>query len=351
MSLLNLVRDDLLKTQDNSSSADLAKYRLHANELPWSPVTQDSLNLNCYPNQKSLNELHELMAKMYQVESNQMALTRGSDDGIDFITRLFLNPREDALMQFPPTFSMYAFYVQLQQAQLIDCALQLPKFSLSLDAIKQAWQSNCKVIMFCSPNNPTGNLIDLELIAATCKYYSKRSIVVVDEAYVEFANKQSASSLIPQHGNLVVLRTLSKARGLAGIRLGCILAQASIIKAFNNIIPPYLIPSPVIELAQKALKKSGWVSAMSERIKTGRQWLIEELAKLSFIDTIYRSESNFILLKTSYSNELSTWLASKGIAIRIFKSNPLLHQHVRITVGDEFQNQLLINAMSEFKNQ
>ena len=351
MSILNLIRPELLDSPNYTPGGEDAKYRLHANEFPWTPIETRPVNLNFYPSTDLHNELQKQLAAHYQVENAQLALTRGSDDGIDLVTRLFLNAGKDAFMQFSPTFPMYAFYVRLQQGELIQCPLDpQDNFSLSLDKIKSSWQSNCKIIMFCSPNNPTGNLIDLELIAAVCEQYKNRSLVVVDEAYIEFAKVGGATTLIPQFENLVVLRTLSKAGGLAGLRLGAIIAQAHVIQAFKKIIPPYTISSAVIELASNALAINSWFLSALEEIKTSRDWLFKELQKKEVIKKVYPTEANFILVKTPYAKELTDWFARHDIAIRDFSTHPLLHDHLRITVGDEQQNQLLINTLSSFIN-
>jgi histidinol-phosphate aminotransferase len=295
--------------------------------------------------------LQEQLAKRYQINNDQIVLTRGSDDGIDLLIRLFLSAGQDAFMQFPPTFSMYAFYVQLQQAQMIQCPLDpLNDFSLSIDRINECWQENCKVIMICNPNNPTGNLVDLDFIATLCELYKNRSVIVVDEAYMEFANTQSAASLISQFDNLIVLRTLSKAYGLAGLRLGAVLAQTQIIQAFNKIMAPYPLSSVVIHLALQALTNSGWFAIAMEKIKTARKKLINELVTNPLIEKVYPSEANFILLKTPYAKELTAWFANQGIIIKNFPNHSVLQDHLRITVGDEQQNLLLMTALSSFQN-
>lgn len=351
MSILNLIRPELLNTPGYVPGGEDAKHRLNANELPWAPIETDPIKLNFYPDSRSQKTLQKQLAARYQVESDQLVITRGSDDGIDLVTRLFLKAGEDALMQFPPAFPMYAFYVRLQQGELIQCPLDSDNnFSLSLEQIKNSWQSNCKVIMICSPNNPTGNLIGLDLIAAVCNQYKDKSVVVVDEAYIEFAQAQSATTLIDQYENLVVLRTLSKASGLAGLRLGSIIAQAHVIAAFKKIIAPFTISSITIELASNALEMSDWFATAIDTIQTSRDWLIEELKNKSIIEKVYPSEANFILVKTCYAQQLISWFADKNVALRDFPPHSLLHDHLRITVGDEQQNKLLIATLSSFIN-
>lgn len=349
MTILNLIRPDLLNSANYVPGGDNCTHRLHANELPWSPLEFESIDLNLYPDNSRLLELQKQFAARYKVDENQLVITRGSDDGIDLTSRLFLTAGQDALMQFPPTFPMYAFYVRLQQARLIQCPLdEANGFTLDLARIEQYWEEQCKIIMFCSPNNPTGNLMDLDLIAAVCQRYANKSVVVVDEAYIEFSQAKSATELVPQFENLVVLKTMSKAGGLAGLRLGSVIAQAHVIQAFNKIIAPYTISITNIELAMRALTNNSWFLSTLERIQSSRNELIKQFQKIPIIEQVLPSETNFILIKSPYAARLTPWLAKKGIAVRDFPAGSLLHQHLRITVGNERQNQELIDALNNF---
>ncbi|MBN9227932.1 MULTISPECIES: histidinol-phosphate transaminase [Legionella] len=350
MSALNLIRSELLKNESYVLGSSSIKHRLHANELPWSALCTD-IDLNFYPEKSLTDQLQEQLANRYQVEANQMVLTRGSDDGIDLITRLFLSAGQDACMQFPPTFSMYSFYASLQDAQLIECPLDPNRqFQISVEDIRSKWQKNCKLIFLCNPNNPTANLIDLNFIAQLCHEYKNRSIIVVDEAYIEFTQAQSTSRFISEFDNLIVLRTLSKAYGLANLRLGIILAQKQIIQAFNKIMPPFPLSSVVIDLALRALKQSEWFLHAMKRIKESREKLMVELQLSSVIEKVYPTETNFILVKTKYATRLLSLLTKQGMLLKSFPPNSLLHDHIRITVGDDSQNQLLLDALSSFQN-
>lgn len=349
MTILNLIRPDLLNSENYIPGGDNCTHRLHANELPWSPLEFEAIDLNFYPDSCRLLELQKQFATRYKVDEDQIVITRGSDDGIDLISRLFLTAGQDALMQFPPTFPMYAFYARLQQAKLIQCPLdEANGFTLDLDRIEKSWEEQCKVIMFCSPNNPTGNLMGLDLIAAVCQRYAYKSVVVVDEAYIEFSQAQSATQLIPQFENLVVLKTMSKAGGLAGLRLGSVIAQAHVIRALHKIIAPFTISITNIELALRALSENAWFSSSQEQIQFSRSWLIEQFEKLTIIEQVLASEANFILIKSPYAAQLTQWLAKRGVAVRDFPAGSLLHQHLRITVGNEQQNQELIDALIYF---
>jgi histidinol-phosphate aminotransferase len=342
------VRTELLTSDNYVPGPDDFEIRLHANELPWSPEGYDLIDLNVYPDQHALLQLQEQMANCYQVENDQIILTRGSDDGIDRLMRLFITAGRDAIMQFPPTFPMYAFYARLQQTELIQCPLDPENFTLSKSSILTCWQPNCKILMFCSPNNPTGNLMDLDLIASVCEQYANQSIIVVDEAYIEFANAKSAVTLIPKFENLIVLRTLSKAYGMAGLRLGSILAQSHVIKAFHQTMAPFTISSTSIEIAKRVLNHSDWFSSAIKRIQMARNWLIQELKKLPIIEKIHTTAANFILIKSAYAKPLTSVLAEASISVRDFPNNSQLSNYLRLTVGTEEQNQLLIKVLHAF---
>ncbi|ARB91534.1 histidinol-phosphate transaminase [Legionella longbeachae] len=349
MSVLNLIRPELLNSQVYLTNSGQINHRLHANELPWSALKMET-DLNFYPEKMVQEPLLKQLATLYQVEVNQLVLTRGSDDGIDLITRLFLSAGQDSCMQFPPTFSMYSFYAHLQQAQLINCPLDpLNCFEISVEEIRNRWQENCKIIILCNPNNPTASLINIGQIAALCEEYKDRSMIVVDEAYIEFTQNQSATCLIPQFDNLIILRTLSKAYGLANLRLGGILAQAHVIQALNKVMPPFPLSTVVINLALKALAKQEWFSESIKKIRKARTQLIQTLTSCPLIKKVYPSQTNFILIKTLYAAELAMWLNSHGIAVKNFPIHSSLPDHLRITVGNEAQNILLLNTLSSFQ--
>lgn len=351
MTILNLIRPELLNGKNYTPGGEDTLHRLHTNELPWSPIPTNSLHLNQYPDQHIISELHKKLAQHYQIKVNEMTVTRGNDDGIDLVTRLFLSARQDAFLQFPPTFPLYEFYVRLQQAELLQCPLDLDNhFKLTLNDIQKAWKPNCKIIMFCNPNNPTASCIDLELIAATCKHYTNKSAIIVDEAYIDFSSQKSATTLIQQFENLIVLRTLSKGCGLASLRLGALIAQPHIVEAVNKTIAPYTLSSAPAYLANQALDNKDWFPTIINLVKKERERLIKELGLLAIIEKVYPSETNFVLIKTPYAKELKLWFEKEKIAIRDFPFNSPLHDHLRITVGTEAQNELVCATIISFTN-
>ena len=349
MSILDLIRPELKSVTNYQSLGDTLTTRLHANELPWQPVKVPGINLNHYPDVRRQQELQERLATNYQVNPEQLLVTRGSDDGIDLLMRLFLTPGQDSILQCPPTFSMYAFYAQIQNAKVINCPLEEEQgFNLSLDKLIAAWNPICKIIMLCRPNNPTGNLLDLDSVSSICNAFTGKAIVVVDEAYIEFSDAPSAASLISRFENIVVLRTLSKAYGLAGLRLGCLIAQAPIITALQSIMAPYLIPSPILEIALRALKDKSWFTSTIRKIINSREQLINALQQSRLLDEIYPSRSNFVLVKSRHALGVARWFAEHDMAVRSFAGHPLLDSMLRITVGSDEQNTKLITLLANY---
>ncbi|MBA2651752.1 MAG: histidinol-phosphate transaminase [Tatlockia sp.] len=349
MSVLNLIRKDLITIKNYTPKGDELDCRLHANELPWAALSMDNLPLNHYPELKEQKKLETQVAEHYQLKSEQILLTRGSDDAIDFLMRLFLTAREDSFMQCPPTFPMYEFYARLQQVETINCHLNAEEgFSFSAENLMACWQPNCKLIMLCNPNNPTATLIDLATIAKLCQRFRDEAIVVVDEAYFEFTQMTSASTLLSSFDNLIILRTLSKAYGLAGLRLGAIIAQPQLIEAMRKLIPPYTLPSPVIHLAQRALADKDWFNQKIQLILAERELLSANFKRSPWIKTVYPSKANFILVASFYAQILAKWFSEHSIAVRYFDTGSM-QSMLRITVGNPDQNQRMLAALASFK--
>nr|HAT8713023.1 histidinol-phosphate transaminase [Legionella jordanis] len=349
MSVLDLIRPELSTIEPYIPSGDDSRCRLHANELPWCSITLESVPLNYYPKAKALRDLQQRLSECFKVNSDELLLTRGSDDGIDLLMRVFLRSGMDSILQCPPTFPMYSFYARLQHAKVLNCPLDRNNyFNMDFNQLLSVWEPNCKLLMLCRPNNPTGNLLELGAIARLCEQFRDKAIVVVDEAYIEFSESASATTLLPSYDNLIVLRTLSKAYGLAGLRLGAICAQKQVIKALHNCMAPYSISSAVMALAQNALRDMSWFSQRLQRILAEKNKLYEQLQSCAWITTVYPSHANFILIRSPYAEALMNTFARAGIAVRYF-TNPPLENTLRITVGDEQHNQELLMLLSAFK--
>lgn len=349
MTIANLIRPELLTIKNYTLSGEHCSNRLHANELPWSPVNLEPVALNRYPSLKQQEALHNQVAACFNIEPNQLILTRGCDDAIDLLMRLFLRAGQDSMLQCPPTFAMYAFYAHLQQGQVLNCPLSSDNdFRLSLEQLISSWQANCKLIFLCQPNNPTGTLMELETIAKVCEYFKNKSVVVVDEAYIDFAEYNSATTLLSTFDNLIVLRTLSKAYGLAGLRLGALITGKDLSAIIRKTIPPYTLSSAVIELGLRALNNKTWFAEKVDCIIKERTSLIEQLTQSPWIEKIFPTRANFVLVASSYAEQLAAWFAEFDIAVRHFALNPLQHW-LRITIGDAKQNQNLLSVLGYFK--
>lgn len=347
MSILDLIRPELKRVNNYTPGGDEANCRLHANELPWSPLPDA---INQYPDERQQYQLQQQLAGYYGVKTEQLVITRGSDDGIDQLMRLFLRPGQDNILQCPPTFPMYVFYAQLQNAGIINCPLDIDNnFSLKVDKLFESYRPDCKLIMLCQPNNPSGTILPLADIKQICDYFYKKAIVVVDEAYIEFSDTDSAASLIDQFDNLVVLRTLSKAYGMAGLRVGSVIAQQPLTDALRTIIAPYHIPSPVLSLAQRALENQSWFQNSIQTILAERTRMQMALQSFSWVETIYPAHGNFLLIKSPLAQALFHWLAQHDISVRAFAASSLLADMVRITIGSAEQNTRLLNCLQTFK--
>lgn len=350
MTISDLMRAELLSLEAYSQLNHKPDCRLHMNELPWSPLDCTPFALEQYPDFEAQNALEQCLSERYQISSANLLLTRGSDEAIDLLMRLFLRPLVDSILQCSPTFSMYAFYARVQGAGVVDCPLhEQEDFRFDLKRLENQWQPGTKLIMLCRPNNPTGSLLSLREIATLCQRYQQKAMIVVDEAYIEFSGAMSAITLLPQYDNLIVLRTLSKAYGLAGLRLGCVIASPMVVSTLKKLIAPFSLSSAVVDLGLQALKETAFFEWAMHEIKTLRQKLLTDLEQSHWIEKVYPSFANFILIKTSYSKPLFAHFERLGIAVRQFKNH--LPQHLRITVGNEAQNQRLLEALASFSEE
>lgn len=343
MSIASLMRQDLSDLEAYKPSENACDImRLNANELPWDPLAEHGWQLNRYPDQ-CLQELNMALAQRYQVKAEQLLLTRGSDEGIDGLMRLFVTPFQDSIIVCPPTFNMYVVFAKIQAARVIECPLQQADFSLDLDAIMQARTQGTKLLFICRPNNPTGNCESLDVIARLCREAAGQVMVVVDEAYIEFSQQKSATNLQPEFENLIVLKTLSKAYGLAGLRLGVTLASPVVIEKLKMILPPYRNATPTIKLAMQSLSQNQWVAQKIASIIDSRAWLFQALSQISVIKTCWPSEANFILIEVNNAERLMEYLLSYNVLIRQISPS-----HCRISIGDDTQNTQLINLLKEY---
>jgi len=340
--LNNLIRENVKAMKAYSSARDeyvsdgSKMVFLDANENPF-----DNDGVNRYPDPQQRN-LKQVIAEQKKTNTSQILLGNGSDEVLDLLFRAFCEPKQDAVITLPPTYGMYTVLANLNEIEERRVEL-LPNFQPNVTGILAKVTSNTKMLFICSPNNPTGNLISTENIKTLLESYN--GLVVIDEAYIDFSNQESWILELNNYPNLIVTQTLSKAYGLAGIRLGLCFASAEIIAVLNKIKPPY----NVNELTQrKALKRVLDVNSIQNEINTileQRNILVETLKTVPFVSEIYPTEANFVLAKVDNATERYNQLLAKGIVIRNRTTQALCENTLRFTVGTEEENGILINAL------
>jgi len=365
MSIISLARPEIVAMKPYSSARKEAPGRgilLNANESPWPLLAGagpddagPASELNRYPEPQP-RELLTRLARLYGVPEDQVLVTRGSDEGIDLLTRVFCRAGKDAIVHCPPTFGMYRIAAQTQGAEVVSVPrLASNDFRMDGNQLLEKLENDdrIKLLFLTSPNNPTGDTIDPRLLLDVLQATTGKSIVVLDEAYAEFSQQASASELIGRYENLVVLRTLSKAWGAAGLRCGAVLAPAEIISLLRRIIAPYPLASPVISLAQRMLDDgmSGRQQLMLKEVQENKKRLLSLLADRSFITNIWPGEANFVLIQVFDAEKLLGFCADRGVILRGYPSKPLLEGCIRISVGSKDELSALKSALDDWEAQ
>ena len=346
--ILALARPDIIALKAYShASWDPAFERLHANELPWRAETDRSLaGLNRYP-EPHPQVLAQRLATLYGVEEQQLLPGRGSDESIDLLVRGFCRAGVDNVVICPPTFGMYAVAARIQGAAVREVALLRESgFALDTMGVLQACDTHTKIVFLCSPNNPTGNAMAPAGIEQLLVALSDRALVVVDEAYVEFSGDRSLTTQLGRFPNLVVLRTLSKAYGLAGARVGSLMAAPEIVALLGKVIPPYSIPQLTIEAVLATLGE-GQLAIQRERVvqvRAERERLSTALAACKGVRKIWPSVANFLLVDFAAAEAVLDAARAAKLLIRDMRS--VSPQSLRITVGTIEQNDRLIRSLA-----
>ncbi len=333
MNIERLIRNNIKGLYPYSSArhefAGAASVFLDANENPF------DTGYNRYPDPLQC-KLKEKIAGMKKILAANIFLGNGSDEAIDLLIRIFCEPGLDRIMVCPPTYGIYETAAAINDVRIIKIPLDV-NFQLDTEAIKNAADDFIKLLFICSPNNPTGNSVkrsDLEIILKNFK-----GIVIIDEAYIDYSRQTSFINDLPTFPNLVVLQTLSKAWGLAGLRLGMAFASAEIINYLNKIKYPYNINAATQKLVVDALDNEHSINAWTKQIIGQRKWLREHLAALPFVIKVYPSDANFLFVRTDNADIIHSHLLSKGIIVR--KREGCL----RITVGTPTENDKLIKEL------
>ena len=319
--------------------------RLHANEVPWRAAGDtSSAGLNRYPEPQP-HQLLEQLAQLYGVGPEQVLATRGSDEAIDILSRLYLRAGEDAILQCVPTFGMYQVAARIQGAAVIDVPLERERgWRLDPERVIAAWTPQVKLIYLCSPNNPTANLLAGEAIAAICDALDGKAIIVIDEAYIEWSARPSMAAWLGRYRTLAILRTMSKAYALAGARLGALLASPSLIGLARRIIPPYCLAQPTIEIAREALAPAALVM-MQQRMAAllvEREALRSRLERSAQVIRVHPSDANFLLVDCADADGFLRRSTAAGLIVRDLRGNPLLPTSVRVTVGTRADHDALL---------
>ncbi|MCJ7815774.1 MAG: histidinol-phosphate transaminase [Xanthomonadales bacterium] len=356
MGIESLARPEIVAMKPYSSARREAPgtgILLNANESPR-PLLDEQVGLNRYPDPQPA-QLVSRLAKLYGVPENNLLLTRGSDEGIDLLVRVFCRAGQDAILHCPPTFGMYRIAAQTQGAAIVSVNRQVDNsFKLVEQDVLNAVQADARIrlVFLTSPNNPTGDLVDKAFLGRLLEVSRDRAIVVLDEAYAEFCAQPSAAGMIADHENLVVLRTMSKAWASAGLRCGAVLARNPLISLLQRVIAPYPLPSPVVNLAMRMLGDDMMdrQRALMREIGDNKRYLLKILENRGFIREIIPGDANFVLIRVDNAIDLLAFSASQGVIIRGFPSDPLLHNCLRISVGSEIELTKFAAVIDEWGN-
>lgn len=342
-----ITRENIRNLKPYSSAREEYKGKeglfLDANENSFgSPL---DTNYNRYPDPLQL-DVKEKLGKVKGLPVQNIFLGNGSDEAIDILFRAFCGPGIDNVIICPPTYGMYEVSANINDVRIQKVPLTAEEFQLDTENILKSINDNTKLIFVCCPNNPTGNGVKWNSIKTILENFN--GIVVIDEAYINFAGYRSLIPELLNYPNLVILQTLSKAWGLAGLRVGMAFASEDIIAVFNKIKPPYNINSASQKLVLEALQNTVKVNEQIKTIVEERKKISFELSGLWFVVKVYPSEANFLLVKTTNPTSIYNYLTSKQIIVRNRSKVELCEGCLRITVGTKEENKLLIETLKQY---
>jgi len=339
--LNNLLRENVKNMKPYSSARDEfqgdadALVFLDANESPFKS------GVNRYPDPYQ-QKVKEVLAIQKGIKTSQLLLGNGSDEVLDLIFRAFCNPGKDAVISMPPTYGMYEVLANLNDVSITEIPLT-KSFEIEVDKVLASQNETHKLLFICSPNNPSGNALDQGNIEKLVEQF--KGIVVIDEAYIDFSTQASFLKKLDQYPNVIVTQTLSKAYGMAGIRLGVCYASDEIIKVLNRIKPPYNVNKLTQESALSRLQATNDVQTEIVQILTNRALLLQELEQFSFVKKVFPTDANFVLVKVDDANVRYQQLLEKGIVVRNRTTQLHCENCLRFTVGTQEENKLLIKAL------
>ncbi|WP_026778053.1 histidinol-phosphate transaminase [Polaribacter sp. Hel_I_88] len=339
----NLVRENIKSLKPYSSARDEYKDAtsddmifLDANENPFEN------GVNRYPDPQQ-NSVKELLSGIKNIHKKNILLGNGSDEVLDLIFRAFCEPKEDNIITLPPTYGMYSVLANINNIQNKEVLLT-EDFQPKVAQILENVDDHTKILFLCSPNNPSGNSFSVDIVEELLLKF--KGLVVIDEAYIDFSEEKSWLEKLEEFPNLIITQTLSKAYGLAGIRLGVCYASQEIIAILNNIKPPYNVNELTQQKAVERLLKMDEVENEVAEIIKERTSLVHQLKEISFITKIYPTDCNFVLVKVDDATKRYNQLIAKGIVIRNRTTQPLCENCLRFTVGTNLENERLIKTLN-----
>jgi len=326
--------------------------RLNANEAPWpNSVDHFARPLNRYPEIRPA-ALHAALAKRFGCDPQQLLATRGTSEAIDLLIRAFCRAGVDNIVTTTPTFSMYRHYAEVQGATLREVLTSRDNdFAISIDTILSTCDDSTRLIFICSPNNPTGTVLPRSTLIELLEQRGERSVIVIDEAYIEFSDELSATELMSTYGNLVILRTLSKALAFAGARCGAVIGPIEVIQMLDAIQAPYAFATPVVECVLEALQEGPMneVDDSVRRIIVERDRVMGALRQFRFVRKVWPSAANFFLVQLSNVEQLLQQSQHDHVLLRYFGGD--LADCVRITVGSPEENDRLLQMFEATRDQ
>ncbi|GAC1383050.1 MAG: histidinol-phosphate transaminase [Ginsengibacter sp.] len=344
--LQKIVRKNILNLQPYSSARHdfkgEASIFLDANENSFgSPLPQQ---FNRYPDPLQW-QLKFAVTKIKGVPAENIFVGNGSDEVIDLAFRIFCEPKLDNVIVCPPTYGMYEVSGNINDVEIRKINLT-PEFQLDTESVLNEIDDRTKIIFICSPNNPTGNSLERQEIELLINNFN--GLIIIDEAYINFSKHKSFIQELTEYPNLLVMQTLSKAWGLASLRVGLAFASLEIIDLFNKVKPPYNINQASQSLAIEALESTAQVNEWIKMIVYERVLLMEKLSKYDFVKEVFESDANFILMRVKDAKELYGYLSSHGIIVRNRSKDPLCENCLRITVGTPEENQTLLKLLNAY---
>jgi histidinol-phosphate aminotransferase len=345
--LSSLVRKNIQSLKPYSSArhefTGKASVFLDANENAFgSPLDK---NFNRYPDPLQW-QLKFQLAKIKGVPAENIFVGNGSDEVIDLAFRIFCTPQKDNIIICPPTYGMYQVSADINDVAIKKVNLTAD-FQLDVDGILNAVDANTKLLFICSPNNPTGNNMNRADVEILLNNFP--GIILIDEAYINFSKQKTFIQELTEYPNLIVMQTLSKAWGLAALRVGVAFASMDIIDIFNKVKPPYNVNEASQQLALDALQNTALVNNWITTVVAQREQLVQQLQQLPFVQKIFTSDANFILMQVSNANAVYDYLAANEIVVRNRTKDVNCENCIRITIGTEKENNTLINTLKNYE--